>query len=185
MKNPGLVSKLFIKEFSFRCLLKTLCPISYLTLKDIVFSATMYMIGMAAGTPICGIQSSILGRKKTIMITHVVSFCGALCILFADTAEVFYLGNFLSGYTNAVFIGIAPIYTSEVCQPNIRKFTGGFVGVQFYVGYGVAYFTGSLSHWKTAAIVKATWPCLVFMLMFLCPESPTWLLSKSKKEEAL
>ena len=115
----------------------------------------MFMIGMAAGTPICGIQSGILGRKKTIMLT------------------------------NAVFIGIAPIYTSEVCQPNIRKFTGGFVGVQFFVGYGVAYFTGSLSHWKTAAIVQAAWPCLVFMLMFLCPESPTWLVSKSKKEEAL
>ena len=101
------------------------------------------MIGMAAGTPICGIQSSILGRKKTIMLT------------------------------------------SKVCQPTIRKFTGGFVSVQFYVGYGVAYFTGSLSHWKTAVIVQTAWPCLVFMLMFLCPESPTWLVSKSKKEEAL
>ena len=91
----------------------------------------MFMIGMAAGTPLCGIQSGALGRKKTIMLTQVVSSMGAFCILFANTATVFYLGNFLSGYTNSVFIGIAPIYTSEICQPNIRKFTGGFLAVEF------------------------------------------------------
>ena len=145
----------------------------------------MFMIGMVAGTPLCGLQSSILGRKKTIMMTHIVSFTGALCILFANTVGVFYLGNFLFGYTNAVFIGIAPIYTSEICQPNIRKFTGGFLAVHFSIGYAIGYFAGSWSHWKTAAIVQTAWPCLVFMLMFLCPESPTWLLSKSKKEQAL
>ena len=144
----------------------------------------MFMIGMAAGTPLCGIQSGILGRKKTIMLTQVVSFIGALCILFSKTAEVFYLGNFLSGYTNAVFIGIAPIYTSEICQPNIRKFTGGFLAVLFSVGFAVVYFAGSLSNWKTAGIVQAVWPCLVFIIMILCPESPSWLLSKDRKEEA-
>ena len=139
---------------------------------------------MAAGTPLCGIQSGALGRKKTIMLTQVVSLMGAFCILFANTATVFYLGNFLSGYTNSVFIGIAPIYTSEICQPNIRKFTGGFLAVEFSVGFAVTYFAGSLSHWKTAALIQAAWPCIVFFVMILCPESPTWLLSKGRKDEA-
>ena len=139
---------------------------------------------MAVGTPLCGVQSGIFGRKKTVMITQIVSFVGALCILFARSPVIFYLGNFLSGYTNAVFIGIAPVYTSEICQPNIRKFTGSFLAVEFYVGFAVAYFVGSLSHWRTAAVVQTVWPCLVFILMMLCPESPTWLLGNGKKNLA-
>ena len=142
----------------------------------------MFLIGMAVGTPLCGIQSGSFGRKKTVMITQIVSFAGSLCILLASTPEMFYLGNFLSGYTNAVFIGIAPVYTSEICQPNIRKFTGSFLAVEFYVGFAIAYFAGSMSTWKTAAIIQAVWPCLVFFLMILCPESPSWLLSQGRKK---
>ena len=152
---------------------------------NISSSASMFLIGMAVGTPLCGIQSGSFGRKKTVMITQLVSFAGSLCILFANTPEMFYLGNFLSGYTNAVFIGIAPVYTSEICQPNIRKFTGSFLAVEFYVGFAIAYFAGSMSTWKTAAIIQAVWPCLVFFLMMLCPESPSWLLSQGRKKLAL
>ena len=98
MKNHGLVCNLSHKKFLMRRQFNKHYVKCHIQLfENIVLSATMFMIGMAAGTPICGVQSGILGRKKTIMITQVVSFCGALCIRFADTAEVFYLGNFLSG----------------------------------------------------------------------------------------
>ena len=75
------------------------------------------MIGSTAGTLLCGIKSGYLGRKKTVLVTQAVSFVGALCIVFAKTVAVFCIGNFLAGYTNGLFMGVAPIYTGEINQP--------------------------------------------------------------------
>ena len=63
------------------------------------------MIGGTLGTLLCGMKSYHLGRKKTVLITQLVSISGALCILFSKDVAIFYLGNFLLGYTNGVFIG--------------------------------------------------------------------------------
>ena len=119
------------------------------------------------------------------MLTQFVSFLGALSILFANTVGILYLGNFLNGYTNGVYLGIVPIYTSEISQPKLRKFTGSFLSITFNLGFTAVYIAGSLSHWKTAAIVQAVWPFVIFLLLIVCPDSPTWLVNKGKKDIAI
>ena len=129
-------------------------------------------------------KSYHLGRKKTVLITQLVSITGALCILFSKDVAIFYLGNFLLGYTNGVFLGIAPIYTGEINQPSVRKFTGSFLSLTFLLGYAITYLVGSISTWRIAASIQLGWPCVAFLLLLACPESPTWLLLEGKKDLA-
>ena len=142
------------------------------------------MIGGTLGTLLCGMKSYHLGRKKTVLITQLVSITGALCILFSKDVAIFYLGNFLLGYTNGVFLGIAPIYTGEINQPSVRKFTGSFLSLTFLLGYAITYLVGSITTWRIAASIQLGWPCVAFLLLLACPESPTWLLLEGKKELA-
>ena len=143
------------------------------------------MIGTTLGTFMCGAQSSHLGRKKTMMITQGVAFIGSLCILLAsNNIALFYSGNFIAGYTNGVFLGVTPIYTSEINQPHIRKFTGSFLALLFFLGFSMIYLVGGMTSWKIAASIQTVWPCIVFILLFVCPESPTWLMIKGRKDIA-
>jgi Na+/melibiose symporter-like transporter len=52
------------------------------------------------------------------------------------------------------------------------------------LGFAITYLAGSLIDWKTAAAVQMGWPCIIVLLMLACPESPTWLMLKGKKELA-
>ena len=142
------------------------------------------MIGSTVGTLFCGIKSGYLGRKKTVLIAHAVALIGALCIVFANNVALFYTGNFLSGYTNGVFCGLLPIYTSEINQPKIRKFTGTFLNNTFLLGFSLTYLVGWLSAWKVAAYIQTVWPCVIFIFLLVCPESPTWLIANGKRDLA-
>jgi MFS family permease len=125
-----------------------------------------------------------MGRKKTVLITQAVAFLGALCIVFAKTVTLFCIGNFLAGYTNSVFMGVAPIYTSEINQPKIRKFTGSFLANSFFLGLALTYLVGWLSTWKVAAYIQTIWPCIIFVFLLFCPESPTWLIVNGRHDLA-
>ena len=47
------------------------------------------------------------------------------------------------------------------------------------------YTIGSLSHWRTLALMSSGFPILVLCYMFFLPESPVWLLNKGKVRQAL
>ena len=119
------------------------------------------------------------------MLTQAVGFSGALFILFAKNSELLFVGNFVVGYTMGVFVGLQPIYTAEVNQPKIRNFTGALQTLTFFLGFSITYLVGSYTAWRVAAIIQVAWPVFIFILMIFCPESPTWLMMKGRKEEAV
>ena len=105
--------------------------------------------------------------------------------MFSKSVALFYTGNFLAGYTNGVFLGVVPIYTGEINQPQIRKFTGTFLANTFFLGFSITYLVGWLSTWKVAAYIQTVWPCIIFICLLICPESPTWLMSKGRRDLAV
>ena len=175
---------------SFECRDMNIVVISYwskmigLSLYD--FSASMFLIGSTIGTIVYGIKSNYLGRKKSVMITQAVGFVGALCIFLANSLELLYIGNFVAGYTAGVFLGLPPIYTAEVNQPRIRNFTGALQTLTFFLGFAITYLVGwRVPNWRVAASIQVVWPVIIFVLMIFCPESPTWLMLKGRKKEAI
>ena len=165
-----------------------------MTPEEETWFASMFLIGSTAGTLLSGIKSGYLGRKKTVLITHSIAIVGALCVVLATKVQLFYAGNFLAGYSNGVNYGVIPIYTGEINQPKIRKFTGSFLALTFFAGFSLIYVVDScitwkygnnFEAWKVAGYVQTGWPCFVFLLLLLCPESPTWLMGTGRRDLAI
>lgn len=51
-------------------------------------------------------------------------------------------------------------------------------------GYCVVYFSGTIVDWRTTCAICSAVPFLTFVLISRIPESPVWLLSKKRNEEA-
>ena len=136
------------------------------------------------GSMLGGIKSHHFGRKIALMIAQVAALSGLLFIRFAGSIPMFYIGNFLGGYVAGLNTALIPAYTGEINQPRIRKFTGSFIVLSFTLGFSGTYLIGKFLSWRTTVSLVMVWPCTAFVLLFFCPESPTWHMLKGRKELA-
>ncbi len=147
-------------------------------------------IGMAIiGSLIAGILSSVVGRKKTIMVAAVFFAVSSLTSLFSYNYPMLILTRAIMGLGMGMLSVSVPFYICEIVPANIR---GSCICVMILVlnlGYLLAYlinrsvsFTLGWEFALSAAFVPALG---LFIGMCYMPETPQWLYSKNRKEEAI
>ena len=132
-----------------------------------------------------GIETKYFGRKITMQTANVITLCGFLVTRFGYNIVMLYIGRLLIGYANGLLQQSAPVYTSEINQPKLRKFTGTFFALSFTTGFALFYTIGAFCYWRDALSYVSIWPVINFGLLFACPKSPTWLMNKGRNTEAI
>jgi MFS family permease len=75
-------------------------------------------------------------------------------------------------------------YVAEVTTPKVRGMlsaTGSFCVI---LGVFIVFLLGLFFQWRTIALYSCVLPLSAFVLLFLVPESPHWLIRKNRLEEA-
>lgn len=149
------------------------------------------LIGTVIGAAMGAYPSDKLGRKMTLFLVAALYFFSAIGTALAQDWNTFILFRFLGGIGVGVSSVTAPIYISEISPAKSR---GKLVGLfQFNVVLGILiaylsnYFIGQTGEesWRWMLGVQAFPSLIFFILIFLVPESPRWLLlHREKKEEA-
>jgi len=150
------------------------------------------LIGTVVGAALGAWPSDRIGRKNTLFFVAALYFFSAIGTALAQDWSVFILFRFLGGVGVGVSSVTAPIYISEISPAGSR---GKLVGLfQFNVVLGILvaylsnYFIGQMEgeSWRWMLGVQAFPSLLFFVLIFLVPESPRWLLlHRDRREEAL
>ncbi|TJZ63020.1 sugar porter family MFS transporter [Sphingobacterium olei] len=140
------------------------------------------LIGTVVGAALGAYPSDRLGRKTTLFFVAALYFFSAIGTALAQDWSIFILFRFLGGIGVGVSSVTAPIYISEISPAGSR---GKLVGLfQFNVVLGILiaylsnYFIGQTGEesWRWMLGVQAFPALLFFVLIFLVPESPRWLL---------
>lgn len=154
--------------------------------------AALLTIGCLFGALITGNFTEKFGRRKVMIITAIFYVLSALGCALASSAAMLITFRLLSGVVVGITSVIGPIYISEVSPAKNR---GRLVSMnQFAITFGILlayildYFLFGLgdNSWRYMLAI----PCifglifLVFLLTSL-PESPRWLLSKNRRDEAI
>ena len=147
--------------------------------------ASLYIVGTFIGSFGGGLETKYFGRKITMQTANLVTLCGFIVTRFGYNIVLLYIGRFLIGYANGLFQQSAPLYTGEINQPTFRKFTGTFFALSFTAGFALFYTIGAFCYWRDALTYVCIWPAINFLLLFACPKSPTWLMNKGRKVEAV
>ena len=103
----------------------------------------MFVIGSFIGSFGGGLTCEYFGRKKAMMIENLIVTCGYLCIWLSNGIPLLFFGRFLTGYANGSNKPSILPYTSEICQPRLRKFTGTLFVTSYTSGYAIMYILGS------------------------------------------
>lgn len=150
----------------------------------------MALWGTVIGAIFGGIPTNKLGRKKTLILIGVLFTASALGSAFANDPITFAVFRFLGGLGIGASTIAAPAYISEIAPAKDR---GRLVALyQFKIVFGILmaflfnYFLNGLGEnsWRWMMGIQ-TFPALLYtLLVFTIPESPRWLISKSRNEEA-
>lgn len=133
-----------------------------------------------------------IGRRLTCIV-----FCICMIALTIGQAFTNTMGQFIAV---RVFLGLfsvslniaSNVLVSEVAHPRQRAQITSLWITFFYIGaitvawtaYGALDITSSWT-WRLPVIVQAGWNLIQLpLLVFLCPESPRWLVLKGRSEEA-
>jgi len=148
--------------------------------------------GSFFGALLAGYLSDKLGRKKALMIASLIWIIGSVVTCSAQNVAHLIVGRVINGICVGITSSQVPVYLAELSPKNIR---GRIVGIQqwaiewgilimFFLSYGCSFVPGPASFrlaWGLQAVPAV--PLLISLFFF--PESPRWLASKSRWDDAL
>ncbi|KAJ7935620.1 general substrate transporter [Mycena leptocephala] len=131
------------------------------------------------------------GRRFGMFIGNALLVIGAIITAMADTKSKFLGGRFLTGFGSGIGGAAAKSYLAEITPPQTRGAYLGFLNSFYYVGQmtatGMMVSTGNFQSewsWRLPLFVQVVPAALNFLFIFFCPESPRWLYTRGKPEQA-
>ena len=144
--------------------------------------------GQALGALTFGLVAERIGRVATARITIALFAVMSLACAFAHNYEQLFAFRFLEGIGLGGEIPVASTYISEILRAERRG--GRFLSYQmiFPVGLLAAGIAGAAVvprfGWQWMFIIGAVPAFVALVLRRYCPESPRWLASKGRLDEA-
>uniref|UniRef100_A0A3Q2FGY5 Solute carrier family 22 member 21 n=1 Tax=Cyprinodon variegatus TaxID=28743 RepID=A0A3Q2FGY5_CYPVA len=150
------------------------------------FSSSMYFGGILAGSFISGQLSDRFGRKPIMFATIALQVVITLIQIFSSSWIMFVALYFLLGLVQISNYLVAFVLGSELLGPMVRTlFSTAGVCLFFALGYMLlpllAFF---LRDWRLLQVTFMLAGCVCLPLFWFISESPRWLLSQGKVEEA-
>ena len=148
--------------------------------------------GALGGGYICG----KLGRKNGLFVGSLIFLIGSIAqtVAMHDLAPM-YAGRVIAGFGVGIMSVICPTYVAEMAPKNVRGKITGMFQIVVVVGVAASYWLEYIisvspikhksSSWRVP-IGAQCFPCVIMlMLLPLIRESPRWLITKGREEQAL
>lgn len=154
------------------------------------FLVSSVLIGAVIGAATNGILADIFGRKKIIMATAVIFILGSILCAFAPNVYVLILSRIFVGFAVGIVNFVVPLYLSEVSPKNLR---GTLVSLyQWAITAGIlfsyfinAVFAQAVYNWRWMLFAGVVPGLVLFIGMCFMSDTPRWLVSKNRDDEAM
>lgn len=145
---------------------------------------SMLAVGALVGGLLGEPSNKLFGRRLSLILFGAPFMLGWLMISLANGLTMVLLARLLIGLCCGLVSGIAPTYVVEIAPPQIRGLLGTCFQVMVVIGILLAALFGTFLNWKEIAGVSILASLGMSALMLVMPETPQWLLSKNRNEEA-
>lgn len=148
------------------------------------------LFGAMFGPFISGFLTDKLGRKKINIIASLVFVVGSILAAIAPDTNSLIAGRLLLGLAIGIVAATVPLYLAELSPKDKRGRMVTFFQLAITLGillsYVVGYIFGDAENaWRMMFWAGFVPAIILFVGMLLVPESPRWLLTKGRNEEAL
>ncbi len=160
--------------------------------KGIGFTVAIALIGTVTGSLFAGKPADIFGRKVILVLVALFFGISAIGSSLSQTWQSLLVFRFIGGLAVGFSSVIGPMYIAEISPSNIRGRLVGLFQINIVSGILIAFFSNYLitqiiedEPWRWMLGVEAFPAIIFFLLFFLLPASPRWLILRNRKDEAL
>ena len=169
--------------------LKTVFNLNEWTLGLTVSSA---LFGTILGAATIQFPTNKYGRKPTLIMIAALYLISALGSAFPWNWTSFLFFRFIGGIGVGGASVVSPLYTAEIAPPKRRGFLVALTQFNIVLGILVAYISNFIiadchlgdAEWRWMFGVEAIPAFLFLVALFVNPESPRWLVTKGRFDEA-
>ena len=150
----------------------------------------MLSVATVVGCLLCGPLLDLLGRRKTLLIMNAPFIIGwiILCVTPSPAPlSVLYLGRILTGIGCGLVSSPGCVYIGEMSTDRLRGMLVTWPTVGMSIGVFLIYVIGLgiKDNWRLVAGISISVPTIATILVFIfLKESPMWLLSRGRIQEA-
>ena len=167
------------------------------------------LVGSIAGVLVAGTLSDRYGRKIVLLLSAVLfTLSGLGCMISANEVQLV-ISRILGGIGIGVASVVSPLYIAEISVPSFRgrlvsmyqlAITVGFLGA-YLANYALLHYSETLlatgattglygkifatEAWRAMLGMEGVPALLFFVVLFLIPESPRWLIVNTREEKAM
>lgn len=169
-----------------------------LTFKDFDLDSNIEGLNVAiinAGSVLGGLFAGQLcdryGRRSGVAVSAVITVVAVAIQASAVHEAAFCVGRFLLGVAITVNGTAAPVWVMEMAHPRYRGVLGGMYMANWYLAATIVsgislgtYTFNSTWAWRGLSVGQLVPSLLSLMLLPFTPESPRWLISQDRHDEA-
>ncbi|KAF4672636.1 hypothetical protein FOL47_000266 [Perkinsus chesapeaki] len=165
-----------------------------------LFSAAL-TLGALIGTLSGGPVAEATGRRLALLIAAPLSVLAYLGIALGHSPYLLVVARLVAGFSMGICSFVSSVYISEVSPNKYRGFLGactqlmmaGGITLVYAICLGMKTSAGSLDplatsstfcNWRLVAFICIIPPGMLFCLMMLAVESPRWLATRGRLDEA-
>ncbi|KAJ8984016.1 hypothetical protein NQ317_012239, partial [Molorchus minor] len=146
--------------------------------------ASVVVIVVPLGAIIGGFFMDSIGRLNTIKLAAIPSVIGWSLIASATNVPMIIAGRLLTGFASAWGTSPAIVYITEIARADMRGSLISSAPTFASLGMVICFLKGWFMHWRTVAWLSNIYAIVPCLLIFFIPESPAWLVSKGRIEQA-
>ncbi len=146
------------------------------------------LIGAAIGAGVSGALGDRLGRRRLVLVAAVIFAVGAIGMAFSPSIAVLVAFRVFAGLAVGAASALVPTYISEIAPTEIRGSLSSMFQLAITIGillaYGVSFALAGAGAWRWMLGLAAVPATLLFIGMYLVPETPRWLIKNEYMERA-
>ncbi|XP_065216844.1 facilitated trehalose transporter Tret1-like [Planococcus citri] len=131
-----------------------------------------------------GFLMDVIGRRSCLLIMFIPLVISWAMISMASSYEMIFVAMIISSGALGIGGSIIP-YISEISTTKYRGVLLSLVDVTLNFGVIICSFLMYFLKWNIVAIIFTVMCSISLLITFILPESPVWLYSKGKKDQAI
>lgn len=159
------------------------------------FTTAIYEVGCLFGAMFILWTGDLLGRRRAVIMGGIIMLIGVIiqvtCQKGSTPFAQFIVGRVIMGVGNGINTSTVPTYQAECSRTTNRGLLicieGGVIAfgtcVAYWIDYGASFGPDDLT-WRFPIAFQVFFALSISIPMYFLPESPRWLLTHERYEEA-
>ncbi|MBA2715207.1 MAG: sugar porter family MFS transporter [Rubrobacteraceae bacterium] len=146
------------------------------------------LLGAVAGAGASGALGDRLGRRKMILVAALIFAAGAVGMALSPTVSILIFFRIIAGLAVGAASALVPTYISEISPAALRGSLSSVFQLAITLGILLAYLVNfalaGAEAWRWMLGLAAVPAAVLFVGMYLVPETPRWLIKNDYMDAA-